>query len=445
MRFSVDREQKMSIRQIRLIVSGTVLAALSLYPSLSSAQGFKTLYRFVGATSDGTNPWAAPVVSASGVLYGTTNQGGLNTVNGGTVYKLAPQAGAGNGWVESLVYTFLGQPDAKSPTAGVVIGNDGSLYGIGQGGSSGYGAVYRLRPPTDGGGSWTEEVIYDFMNTTDGAFPQGSLTIGPNGDLYGIANEGGSSIYYGTVFQLSPPSSAGEPWRETTIYNFQNGSDGSYPVAGLAMGKDLVFYGVTNSGGPGPCKCGIVFQLKPPSGSGGSWILTTLHTFQGGSDGAYPLSAIALDENGDLYGTTPSGGASNAGTVFKLTRPASANERWSESVLYSFQALNGGNTSFPNSVLVGSQGVLYGTTQYDGFSAPNCPFGCGTIFSLTPPAVSGATWTENTLYSFTDGADGGSPSSLAAGPKGALYGTTEAGGSFAGCFNGCGTVFAFKP
>jgi uncharacterized repeat protein (TIGR03803 family) len=148
-----------------------------------------------------------------------------------------------------------------------------------------------------------------------------------------------------------------------------------------------------------------------------------------------------------LYGTTEEGGtgtggtgfacSSGCGTVFSLTPPATPGGAWTETVLHDF-AFTGGDGAVPEAgVVIGTSGVLYGTTAYGGASD------AGTVFSLTPPASPGGAWTETVLHDFTGGSDGRYPEAgVAMGKSGGLFGTTDLGG--AGTCN-CGTVFALKP
>jgi uncharacterized repeat protein (TIGR03803 family) len=137
-----------------------------------------------------------------------------------------------------------------------------------------------------------------------------------------------------------------------------------------------------------------------------------------------------------LYGTTPNGGASNAGAVYALTPPVSPGSSWTESVLYSFAGGSDGMAPAAT-VNIGLGGVLYGTTFQGGTGS--CFNGCGTVFSLTPPATQGGTWTETVLYRFTGGSDGAGPQTgVVIGAGQVLYGTTV------GTSNGA-TVFALSP
>jgi len=150
--------------------------------------------------------------------------------------------------------------------------------------------------------------------------------------------------------------------------------------------------------------------------------LTTLYSFTGqNGDGGSPQCNLAKGPGGVLYGTTYYGGTASLGTVFELTPPAAAGGAWTETVLYSFTGQNG-DGSFPrNGVAVASSGVLYGTTDNGG--AGPCQLGCGTAFSLTPPASPGGAWTESVLHKFgTKKGDGFLyPSNLVIGPGGVLY------------------------
>jgi uncharacterized repeat protein (TIGR03803 family) len=148
---------------------------------------------------------------------------------------------------------------------------------------------------------------------------------------------------------------------------------------------------------------------------------TVLHSFTGGADGASPHAGLIRDAQGNLYGTTLSGGASDYGTVFRVTATGT------ETVLYRFTGADGAS---PYAGLIrDAQGNLYGTTYGGG------TYGNGTVFKVT------LTGTETVLYSFTGGADGGnSVAGLIRDAQGNLYGTTQIGGAY-----GYGTAFKLTP
>jgi uncharacterized repeat protein (TIGR03803 family) len=259
------------------------------------------------------------VIAKGGVLYGTTVYGGSS--NAGTVFALTPPRSPGGSWRKRVLYNFAGGTDASEPHL-LVIGKNGVLYGTtGSGGTSGYGTVFSLTPPTAAGGSWTEGVLYSFSGGSDGGGPQEGLVIGSGGVLYGTTYTGGGSAW-GTVFSLTPPASPGGSWTEAVVYSFTEAPGGfSGPQTGVLI--EGVLYGSTEYGGASGA--GTVFSLTPPASPGGAWTETVLHSFTG-ADGYQPNRVIV--SNGALYGTTYSGGASNStgcflsgggcGTVFKL-------------------------------------------------------------------------------------------------------------------------------
>ena len=418
---------------------GTVL---SLTPPASPAGAWTaaTLYSFTGG-NDGAYP-AGVAIGSGGVLYGVASNGGPSST--GVVFALTPppgpQSGSGGAWTESVLYN-------GGSSAALAIGAGGVLYGVIRGNpiSSSY-TVVSLTPSS--GGAWTANTLYNF--STSGA---GSLAVGPGGALFGTTANGGAANA-GMVYSVTPPAGSQGRWTGTTLYTFMGGPAPSDMVAGLVIDGSGVLYGVTSGGGTGSCPggCGTVFSLTPPASTGGDWTETMLYMFSGGSDGAYPMGSLTIGAGGVLYGTT-------GGTVFSLTPPASPDEPWTETVLHSFAPLPpctelpcpGGTdgSDADTGVVIGSGGVLYGTTAYGGTGY--CNQGCGTAFQLTPPASAGGDWTE-LVYSFIN-LDGGvgpplavSPSSLAIGTDGVLYGTTQNNGSYPGfSFRPCGTVFSLTP
>jgi uncharacterized repeat protein (TIGR03803 family) len=275
-------------------------------------------------------------------------------------------------------------------------------------------------------------VIYQFTNA-DVSSPSSAVVFGSGGSLYGTA--GTKSGFGGAVYSLTPPSEAGGAWTETTLYGFPSGSDGSDPLGPLGDRSDGTLFGVTTYGGgkESPCNnkgCGTVFSLTPPAVSGELWTEHLLYEFDPQiGDGYNPGAGVVL-ATGVLYGTTASGGG-GMGAVFSLTPTAGIGAPMTETIL---QVFNGYDGTTPNSRLVlGPNGVLYGTTVYGGASDR------GTVFELAPPASPGGTWTETILHSF-DGADGYNPMGIALGPDGTLYGTTLSGGTL-----NQGTVFALTP
>ena len=200
--------------------------------------------------------------------------------------------------------------DGASPTAGLVQGSDGALYGTTfYGGSSGDGTVFKLS--TLDGINYSETVLHSFTCGSDGANAYAGLVQGSDGALYGTTAMGGSSSYSaaGTVFKLS--TADGTTYSETVPYSFTGGSDGLYPQAGLVQGSDGALYGTTEEGGSSGF--GTVFKLSTDG-----LVYTVLYSFTGGSDGGYPDGGVVIGSDGALYGTTYQGGDSGLGVVFKI-------------------------------------------------------------------------------------------------------------------------------
>ncbi len=200
----------------------------------------------------------------------------------------------------------------------------------------------------------------------------------------------------------------------TTLHNFLDGTvagDGYRPVSGLIQGIDGSLYGTTYDGGANGV--GTVFKLTPPSGVGTTWTESILYSFgSSANDGTNPQAPLVFGPDGSLYDTTPMGGISNRGTVFKLT---SSSGVWTETILHIFDVPNG---TVPQAGLVrGADGNFYGTASTGGASQ-------GTIFAVTPAGV------FTLLHTFGVFPDGWfSVASMCLGTDGNLYGTTAEGPS----------------
>jgi uncharacterized repeat protein (TIGR03803 family) len=263
----------------------------------------------------------------------------------------------------------------------------------------------------------TFTVLHSFKGGTDGENPNGGVVRDPAGNLYGTTSYGGS-FNFGTVFKLD---TAG---KETVLYTFTGGADGSIPLAGVIRDAAGNLYGTTEAGGDLTCKssigCGTVFKVDATGNE------SVLYSFTPAADGAgTPFAGVIRDAAGNLYGTTADGGPYYSGTVFKLDTTGK------ETVLYTFTGGQGGTDGFlPAGALIrDAAGNLYGTTQLGG----NYSF--GTVFKVDP------TGTETVLYRFRGGYSGDQPAGgVIMDREGNLYGTTEGGGYY---FDG--TVFKLNP
>jgi len=194
----------------RLLVGIVTGLAALLANSTVEAATETVLYRFMPGT-DGEFPSASLIMDKSGILYGTTTEGGHGPLPG-TVFKLTPPAKGKSAWTEKLLYTFGNHVgDGVHPYAGLIADDAGVLYGTTeQGGISGHGAVFRLTPPGPGKTAWTEKPHYSFKGKPDGDAPVAGLTIGADGALYGTTQYGGSG--FGTAFRLTPPAAGQTRW-----------------------------------------------------------------------------------------------------------------------------------------------------------------------------------------------------------------------------------------
>jgi uncharacterized repeat protein (TIGR03803 family) len=388
-----------------------------------SAQTFTTLYNFSpGSQHYGASEPVSLLRGPQGELYGTTNGGGR--WNHGAVYELLPPASPGGAWSESVLHSFIGGGTGLAPDAGLVAGPNGSLYGLATNLTTGYAVAFQLDPPIAASTGWLYKVIYQF--TEDDGYPSGGLVFGVDGSaLYGATAPFANSPNDGSVYSLAPPVVAGADWTKMTLYTFSGGSTGGSPAWNLAVGSAGALYGVTGQGGrtSGSCGpgCGTVFLLTPPAVLGGSWTEAVLHAFDTQvGDGWLPNGGVVIGPGGLLYGTDIIGpGDRGSGTAFSLTPPTTPTAPMTESILYAFT-----NPGAPYGDLVlGPNGMLYGVTLSGGAG------GQGTVFELAPPASPGGSWTETILHSFTGGADGGMPDGLVLGRNGILYGTAFSGGT----------------
>jgi uncharacterized repeat protein (TIGR03803 family) len=319
-------------------------------------QGEETvLHNFVGGI-DGANPEGSLVRDAAVNLFGTTIAGGAS--GAGTVFKLTP-----NG-KETVLYSFTGKTDGAKPIAGLTKDSLGNLYGTTTaGGANGNGVVFKLHKNA---GKWTEHVLYSFGPGTDGAIPVAGVTLDAAGNLYGTTSAGGA-YGYGTIFKLKRGKSR---WTESILHNFQNGSDGAVPYAGLVFDRSGNLYGAAAEGGTGADVGGTVFKLTHSSSG---WTFTVLYSLPGW-DISGTFRNVLFDASGNLYATTHCDGSYESGTVYKLT-PSSGT--WTYSSLYVFTGGSDGQYSFSNLVF-DKQGNLYGTTNVGGAN------NFGIVFKITP-------------------------------------------------------------
>lgn len=213
------------------------------------------------------------VAGPDGVIYGTTEGGDSECPSGcGTVFSMKPPTTRGGTWTTTVLDTFINRGSRPFGVASIVLGKDGVIYGTTDaGGEFNLGAIFSLSPPTVPGGPWVESLLYSFKGPPDAASPNLGLVMAENGTLYGTTYYGGDAscndggglgVGCGAVYSLTPSSSQGGAWTETVLHAFSGGDDGGIPISGLTSGSNGVLYGTTTAFG-GTGKFGTVFSLLP--------------------------------------------------------------------------------------------------------------------------------------------------------------------------------------
>jgi uncharacterized repeat protein (TIGR03803 family) len=363
------------------------------------------------------------IFDATGSVYGNAYFGGSSQL--GLAYELSP---AGNKVNETVLHNFAGNGDGANPIGDLAFDNAGNLYGVTQfGGAFGLGTVFELSPPSVQGGEWTEAVLYSFQGIpSDGAQPVTGLVLDGVGNLYGTTSQGGVNNGYcdgnggcGTVFELSPQAAPGGNWTETVIYFFQGFNDGFDPLGAMIFDQAGNLYGTTFSGG-GVGDGGTVFELSPPSQSGGNWTETLIYTDASRDDAGGFEAGVTLGPNGALFGASPFGGLYGQGTVFRLKPPSIQGGAWAYSTLHNCTDSDGE----PRAGVTIANAILYGSTHGSANT--------GFVFQISSTGI------YTSLYDF--GADV-STVSRPVFHNGYLYGTTEYGG-----YRGeNGTAFQLRP
>jgi uncharacterized repeat protein (TIGR03803 family) len=342
------------------------------------------LYDFPGGQGGGSP--LLVIIGPDGSLYGVASSNTIFELKAPGLYRTAA-------WKYVPLYTLNGNSDGMG-IVGLIFGTGGNLYGVTEVGGEpgceqeGCGTVFELKRPTQKGGRWHFRVLYTFSGKPDGAEPFSGVTFDKNGNLYGTTWVGGANDW-GAVFRLKPPTKKGQGWKETVLYSFDlNNNDIISPEGPVTVGSSGNLYGTTPLGGDLNCAgglgCGVVYKLSPTTQKGRDWTYATLYAFTGGNDGAnggFAGNALVFDDKGSLYGTTPSGYTLD-GTLFRLTPPVNGVATpWTENTLHGFTGKNG-DGAVPNGLTWGKWGHLYGVTMFGGMGCQD--LGCGTAFELSP-------------------------------------------------------------
>ena len=323
------------------------------------------------------------------------------------MYKLERQAD-GSYASPTTVATFGATGNALRNTqfSPVTLDAAGNIFGAANdGGGSGIGGVYKIAAGTS-----TVTTLASFASYT-GSTPRGSVVLGKNGTLWGTNMDGGGVGGGGAVYKVEP----GMQPTVTAVFG-RNGLAGYSPASGLIADAQGNLYGSTLFAATGSVGYGTLFKVDSVTG-----FVTTLATFAGGPGGGNPVSSLAVDDAGNLFGTAGTGGGKGYGTVFKLAAGAST-----ITTLASFDAATSGTTV--RGLIVDAVGNLFGTTAS----------GSGNAYGGAVWKLAAGSSTLETLASFASTGTGPrqSYSGLVADAAGNLYGTSSFGGA-----KGFGTVF----
>ncbi|OLY93311.1 Por secretion system C-terminal sorting domain-containing protein [Cnuella takakiae] len=392
-------------------------------------------------------PTGSLTKGADGRLYGIAAQGGAEGAGG--IFVLDAFSGS-----YQLLYTFS-QQDAGQPTGELVLAGDGKLYGLfASGGNNGNGYMFSFDPKTK---VFAGRYHFDSAN---GSSPVGGLVMHSNGKLYGVTQAGGNEDL-GVLFSFDPNTGTYARLQDFSL------ATGAYPATSLVLAKDGSLYGATAMGGTEDTHAGGIFRYVAATNR-----LSHLFYFRWDNKlGSDPAGGLTVGTDGQLYGATQRGGASNEGVLFRFN---TASKTYNS--LYSFATETGGK---PTGNLLFHEGRLYGLTQagntYDngglfafdiasssyanlyalkaqdgiypkgGLTLAGttlygvAPYGgadYGTLFSYNLPTA-----VFHTVKTFEEAPNGINPvADLTRYTDGLLYGATTGGGS-----GGRGVIFSFNP
>jgi len=351
---------------------------------LTKASGFKTLgqvYSFKGGATDGAFPEAGLVFdSQTGLLLGTTSEGGTGSCTGGcgTLFSFLPGS-----TTDTILHFFGASGDGATPTALLLMDTSQNFYGTTSAGGStsctgGCGTVFRLSLLN---GAYT--VLHKFAGTTDGSDPVAGVVFDSQGNLWGTAQKGGKKGF-GTLFKLTAPQ-----FTLGLAHSFKGTPNGAFPAAALTFNPNVggalgTLYGTTSAGGNRACTggCGLAFQLEISG-----LVLKNIYKLTGagaGKTGAAPVGRLALDDTagdpraGHLYGTASMGGtntgncpSTGCGTLFEIcppTPPISCTGYSRGALVFDFDVTHGENPFAGVLLDVPGADELFGGRSLDGLS-----------------------------------------------------------------------------
>ncbi|HAN18283.1 MAG: hypothetical protein A2X13_04730 [Bacteroidetes bacterium GWC2_33_15] len=354
-----------------------------IFKTDSLGQNFHIAHSFQQVS--GTSPnIMKPCVASNGLIYGTTETGGLN--GGGVLFQYNPS----NNEYKELVH-FVGSIIGKGCIAGVIEANNGKLYGLTQtGGTSGNGTIFEYDLTTE-----TYVVIHQFVLAT-GRLPSGRFVQASNGKLYATTTYGGTDVL-GNIIELDITTN-------TVVQKaaFDN-TNGKYPIAELVEGDNGKLYGMTNVGGVNAK--GVLFEYCIETNE-----LIKKVDFDGTAKGRNPMGGMVKGEENILYGTTYLGGANDKGVFFKFDTGTGV---YTKLVDFNTTTIGGAPRG---TILKTDPDIYYGLAAWGGTN------NAGAIYSFSS--------TTNTItkeYDLNSTSEGNSPNGTFALLDNILYATTNTG------------------
>jgi len=366
---------------------GISIVVLMFAAVFAQAQGYTELYNF-NWHAEGANPNQPSLLAQGqdGNLYSTLQS---QLFHYGSVYSWSVSGGA-----LSDLHDFLGTPDGNTPQSGLSLGIDGSFYGTTEtGGTFNAGSVFKVSST----GGMTQ--LYSFSNGTDGAYPWAPPIQAPDGNIYGVTNNGNDP---GRIYKITQAG----VFSVIAVAPYET-------QAPLILGADGNMYGTTPYGGD--FNRGTVYQVTTKGK------LKIIHSF--GADGTSPAGPVMQGADGKLYGTTPWGGTNGQGIVYSMTTGGGGYK-----ILHNFLNSEGSNSA--SGLVQGSDKFLYGVAQAGG------PNGQGSLFKIN---TTGKTF--SVLYGFQTTFGDTPMSTPTLHTNGVIYGTTNHGGTTTSAY---GTLYSYN-
>ncbi len=366
--------------------------------SFETGTGTYTMLHEFNTAAHGGKPYGRLFQASDGSLYGTASAGGLN--GEGILFKFDITLD-----LFSLRINFDGTNGAYPN--GSLIEYEGYLYGVTtDGGVSDEGLLFRYDKTAN-----TITKLADFYGSDYGKHPYGTLTIGPEGKLFGQTYLGGK-FSSGTMFDYNTETSV-----FTKRFDFMQSEEGAHNIGGMLLGSDGWVYGTTREGGVH--NGGTIFRIDPATRA-----FENLYDFDIFSYGGYPVSGLMQASDGYYYGVTPNGGTVDDGVIYRFD----ANNNILTVLEDLFTPSEGSKPSGPP--VQAADGFLYGLTKYGG------AMGDGALYKFN---LSNSTYAKQ--VNFQGGASGANPEgSLIEAANGKLYAVARQGGQF-----GFGTLFEYDP